>query len=252
MTWFECIGWLGNAAFFSRFFVQWLASERAKRSVAPRSFWWLSLCGALGLGIYNSAIDQPVLLLGLGINATIAVRNLWIVWKPAGPRLTSTFLLFTVAALVIGVLVWADVEQVREDWSRAPGWLACAVLGQGIWSSRFVIQWLCSEREGRSHFPAAFWWVSLCGNGLLLAYTIHLGDAVNIAGYIPGPLVQIRNLMLHSREKRRTEIERRPYQQLNEQPLGRLLAGARSNAGPSGDTVRTSSASSDSSSSKTR
>ncbi|HPF15211.1 MAG TPA: lipid-A-disaccharide synthase N-terminal domain-containing protein, partial [Planctomycetota bacterium] len=42
MTFWAALGWLGNVGFFSRFFVQWLASERAGRSVAPQAFWWLS------------------------------------------------------------------------------------------------------------------------------------------------------------------------------------------------------------------
>ncbi|MEZ5974206.1 MAG: lipid-A-disaccharide synthase N-terminal domain-containing protein [Planctomycetota bacterium] len=41
--------------------------------------------------------------------------------------------------------------------------------GQLIWTSRFVLQWLASERRGESHFPVYFWWLSLLGNGMLLA-----------------------------------------------------------------------------------
>ncbi|MEZ5974205.1 MAG: lipid-A-disaccharide synthase N-terminal domain-containing protein [Planctomycetota bacterium] len=62
------IGWLGNIAFFSRFFVQWLASERAGHSVAPRSFWWLSLTGSLSLGEYTFVKGEPVLLAGHVLN----------------------------------------------------------------------------------------------------------------------------------------------------------------------------------------
>jgi len=46
------IGWVGNAAFFGRFFVQWYASERQKRVVVPVAFWWLSLIGSVLLLLY--------------------------------------------------------------------------------------------------------------------------------------------------------------------------------------------------------
>src|ERR1700740_236567 len=49
----KVIGWLGNAIFFSRFFVQWYATERRKQVVVPTAFWWLSLAGSLMLLIYS-------------------------------------------------------------------------------------------------------------------------------------------------------------------------------------------------------
>ena len=90
--------------------------------------------------------------------------------------------------------------QGKADTSNA--WLACAIVGQGIWSSRFVVQWWYTERKGLSHFPPTFWWLSLAGNSLLLAYTIQTGDPKLIVGYLMGPVVQIRNLVLHARHKR--------------------------------------------------
>ncbi len=49
VTWsaWKVVGWLGNAVFFSRFFVQWYATEKLKRVVVPTAFWWLSLAGSL-------------------------------------------------------------------------------------------------------------------------------------------------------------------------------------------------------------
>jgi lipid-A-disaccharide synthase-like uncharacterized protein len=48
----EIVGWLGNAVFFSRFFVQWYATEKKKQVVVPTAFWWLSLAGSLLLLLY--------------------------------------------------------------------------------------------------------------------------------------------------------------------------------------------------------
>src|SRR5882757_5599628 len=52
-NWWKVIGWIGNAVFFSRFFVQWYATEKLKRVVVPTAFWWLSLIGSLLLLAYS-------------------------------------------------------------------------------------------------------------------------------------------------------------------------------------------------------
>lgn len=48
----KVVGWLGNVAFFTRFFLQWYASEKHKRVVVPAAFWWLSLTGSMLLLLY--------------------------------------------------------------------------------------------------------------------------------------------------------------------------------------------------------
>jgi lipid-A-disaccharide synthase-like uncharacterized protein len=55
ITWsvWKIIGWLGNAVFFSRFFVQWYATEKKKQVVVPQAFWWLSLIGSVTLLCYG-------------------------------------------------------------------------------------------------------------------------------------------------------------------------------------------------------
>jgi lipid-A-disaccharide synthase-like uncharacterized protein len=49
----KVIGWLGNAVFFSRFFIQWYATEKKKQVVVPQAFWWLSLIGSVTLLCYG-------------------------------------------------------------------------------------------------------------------------------------------------------------------------------------------------------
>ena len=48
----KAAGWIGQACFFSRFFLQWVASERARRSIVPPAFWWLTLAGAVLMSAY--------------------------------------------------------------------------------------------------------------------------------------------------------------------------------------------------------
>ena len=82
----------------------------------------------------------------------------------------------------------------------------CAVLlvglaGQGLFASRFVVQWFKSEMEGRSVIPVAFWYCSLGGGVVTLIYAIHIQSAPFILGQAPGLVVYSRNLYLIFRER---------------------------------------------------
>lgn len=70
------LGFFGQALFSARFLVQWIASERARRSVVPRVFWWLSLGGGMTLFVYAIAREDPVFMVGQGAGLAIYLRNL--------------------------------------------------------------------------------------------------------------------------------------------------------------------------------
>ena len=74
-----CVGFAGQALFFLRFFVQWLASEKAKRSVMPDLFWYFSLGGGLVLFIYALHKMDPVFMVGQGTGLLIYLRNIYFV-----------------------------------------------------------------------------------------------------------------------------------------------------------------------------
>lgn len=80
-------------------------------------------------------------------------------------------------------------------------WLAVGFLGQAIFSARFIVQWLVSEKEKRSVIPVAFWYLSLCGGITLLLYSIYKKDPVFILGQSTGVLIYTRNLLLIHRER---------------------------------------------------
>ncbi|MBF5079193.1 MULTISPECIES: lipid-A-disaccharide synthase N-terminal domain-containing protein [Paracoccus] len=81
-------------------------------------------------------------------------------------------------------------------------WLGIGFLGQALFSARFVIQWLASERMRRSVVPHAFWWFSLAGGVTLLAYALWRGDPVFVLGQGLGLFVYLRNLMLIRKHRR--------------------------------------------------
>ncbi len=80
-------------------------------------------------------------------------------------------------------------------------WTLLGFLGQALFFGRFFFQWIVSERRGASVIPIGFWFFSLGGGSLLLAYAIHLRDPVFIVGQSGGLLIYIRNLMLIFRHR---------------------------------------------------
>ena len=78
------VGLLGNAAFALRFLVQWIASERAQRSVVPVSFWYLSLVGAAVLLCYAIHRRDPIFVLAYLPNGFIYARNLYLTRREQG------------------------------------------------------------------------------------------------------------------------------------------------------------------------
>jgi lipid-A-disaccharide synthase-like uncharacterized protein len=75
-------------------------------------------------------------------------------------------------------------------------WIAVGLLGQAFFFSRFLVQWLASEKAGRSVFPMAFWYLSLSGGFLLLLYAIYRRDPVFIIGQSTGTFIYLRNIHL--------------------------------------------------------
>lgn len=85
-------------------------------------------------------------------------------------------------------------------------WMIVGFLGQALFTSRFLVQWIASERARRSVVPLAFWWFSLAGGATLLAYAISRGDPVFIVGQASGLVIYTRNLMLIGKQRRAEKL----------------------------------------------
>jgi lipid-A-disaccharide synthase-like uncharacterized protein len=92
-----------------------------------------------------------------------------------------------------------DVLIRRADW-----WLLLGFVAQGLFAMRFLVQWIASERLGRSVIPLAFWYFSIGGGVLLLIYALDRRDAVFIVGQAFGVFVYLRNLYFVLRERKAT------------------------------------------------
>jgi len=77
------------------------------------------------------------------------------------------------------------------------------LIAQLCFTARFVVQWIASERAGRSVVPTAFWYFSLGGGLVLLGYALYRGDPVFIIGQALAPFIYVRNLVLIARERKR-------------------------------------------------
>lgn len=81
-------------------------------------------------------------------------------------------------------------------------WIAIGFFAQAMFSARFLIQWIASERAGRSVVPVTFWFFSIAGGALLFVYALSRQDPVFIAGQGTGLLIYARNLWLIFRERK--------------------------------------------------
>lgn len=76
------------------------------------------------------------------------------------------------------------------------GWVILGIIGQVFFSARFLAQWIASEKAGKSVIPLSFWFFSIGGGLMLLAYALYRRDPVFILGQAFGLFIYVRNLML--------------------------------------------------------
>lgn len=74
------VGFLAQAMFSMRFLIQWIASERVRKSVVPETFWYFSLAGGAMLFAYAIYRQDPVFILGQGFGLVVYARNIWFLW----------------------------------------------------------------------------------------------------------------------------------------------------------------------------
>ena len=102
------------------------------------------------------------------------------------------------ASLIEGFSAWYNGLSTKELI-----WIIVGFVAQFMFMMRFIMQWIYSERARRSIVPEVFWYFSLLGGALLLAYAIHRTDPVFIAGQSLGLLIYSRNISFIWREKKR-------------------------------------------------
>jgi len=84
-------------------------------------------------------------------------------------------------------------------------WVLIGFGGQALFMMRFLVQWIASEKAGKSVMPEIFWYFSIGGGLVLLAYAVHKQDPVFIFGQALGTFIYLRNIYFVRREKRRAK-----------------------------------------------
>ncbi len=195
------IGLCAQLAFGARFIIQWLASERARASVLPEHFWRFSVLGSVLMLAYAAHQRDPVIIAGQALGLSIYLRNLQLMARSdgrSGSHFLPPWLLLCSLAVIGGAL--ASPAPLAAVLDRVPsGWLLLGFVGQALFTGRFIVQWWVSERRGMPCNPLAFWYLSIIGSGLLLAYALKTGDPVVILGQSLGMAVYLRNLQLWGR-----------------------------------------------------
>lgn len=205
-----CIGFAAQGFFSARILVQWIMSEKARRSLSPSLFWVFSLCGAYLFCLYGWLRHDFAIVLGQFISYFIYLWNLNIkgVWKRW--HLVARIILVLTPFVAIG-LVAGHAGEFVEGFIRnekVPLWLLLfGSAGQVLFTLRFIYQWLYSRRAGESRLPAGFWALSLAGSLSIVSYGIIRHDIVLIIGQSFGLVSYIRNLVLIINERRSLNSE---------------------------------------------
>jgi lipid-A-disaccharide synthase-like uncharacterized protein len=96
-------------------------------------------------------------------------------------------------------LIWHDGKFLGITWNV---WKFVGFVGNAVFFSRFFVQWYATEKRNQVVVPQAFWWLSLVGSVILLAYGVfYLRDSVVIFAYAFTWVPYIRNIMIHRRNK---------------------------------------------------
>jgi len=202
------LGIVGGVIFYSRFYVQWVVSEREGESTIPEAFWHMSTIGSLTLLIYAIATQSPVGALGQCFNIVVYTRNLVHIWRKKG-----TFSIWanqalhvfvgTTALIGIGfvILIWTqeyrDSHSISADDARQTWiWLGLGVLGQVLFASRFLIQWIVTERRGECTVPRVFWQLSVVATVLQATCFVQRAEWVFAVGSIAVMFIYFRNLSM--------------------------------------------------------
>ena len=102
-------------------------------------------------------------------------------------------------------MLWI-IEKIIGWFIGLTVWDAVGFVGQAFFMSRFVVQWIVSERHNKSVVPTAFWYLSLLGSAILLVYSIHIESLVFIAGFSLNMIIYLRNLYFIHRKVEKQAI----------------------------------------------
>ncbi len=193
------IGFIAQALFSSRVFLQWIISEKHKKVLTPKLFWELSLLASVLLFIYGYLRHDFPIMLGQVITYFIYIRNIQLEnqWKKFPKWLRVTLFVFPFVILIYGYNNNIMDRANLFNKENIPFVLMLlGVISQVLFTLRFVYQWIYSERRKESSLPMGFWVLSLAGTTLIFIYAIFRLDPVLLLGHSTGIIMYSRNIYL--------------------------------------------------------
>ena len=193
------IGFLAQLLFSGRLISQWILAEKSKKIITTSLFWWLSLIASFLLFVYGYLREDFAIMLGQTLTYFIYIRNLQIQgeWQKT-PKAARFFLwVFPVLIIIYGFNnnIY-DIDKLFKN-DAIPHWLLIlGIIGQVIFTLRFVYQWIFTEKNKESMLPTGFWILSLIGSFLILIYAILRKDIVLFVGHLLGSFIYFRNIII--------------------------------------------------------
>lgn len=193
------IGFISQILFSSRMVLQWIISEKNKKVLTPALFWELSLFASFLLFVYGYLRNDFSIMLGQTITYYIYIRNIQLQrdWKKIRLAIRWFILLFP------AFIIWYSYNNNIYDLNNLlrneaiPKWLLCTgIIGQVLFTLRFVYQWIYSEKIKDSVLPLGFWIISLMGSFIIFLYAIIRKDPVLLAGHAIGLVIYTRNIII--------------------------------------------------------
>jgi lipid-A-disaccharide synthase-like uncharacterized protein len=193
------IGFTAQVLFSLRMILQWISSEKLKRTHVPKQFWIHSLLASFLLFVYGWLRDDFAIVLGQTITYFIYIRNMHLqeVWQQVNKFIRVFLLIFPL------LIIMYAYNNDQMDFYRLfknqniPIWLMIlGSVGQVIFTFRFIYQWIYSENRKTSLLPLGFWSISLIGSVLILIYAIIRKDPVLFVGQLFGFIIYFRNIII--------------------------------------------------------
>ncbi len=208
MWWVTAVGFLAQILFSSRLIIQWFLSEKEKKVVSPLIFWQLSLLGGFLLFAYGWFRNDFSIMLGQILTYYIYIRNLQLMgyWNKLNLIIKGFILAFPIIVVAYsynnGIY---DVDRFFKNDDIPYMLLILGVIGQIVFTLRFVMQWIISERSKKSELPIHFWILSLIGSLIIFIYAIIRLDYVLMFGHTFGLIVYIRNIFIFKKQNGESE-----------------------------------------------
>ena len=199
------IGFLAQILFSARLLVQWISSEKAGRVLSPLLFWQLSILASFLLVLYGILRHDLAILLGQAATYGIYIRNLYYhgFWKKIPQTVQALIIAFPILSIcwLINSETY-NLQKIINNKDISFSLMLWGLVGQAVFTFRFFLQWLYSERKKQSILPIDFWIFSIIGSIMVLIYAIIRRDPVLFLGQLFGFIVYFRNTLLWWRQRK--------------------------------------------------